>query len=1023
MLRIPNIYHYAFEGYAHTFACAFIILSLCLQGQQSHAAVPVADDNNSSDINGAGNVTLDVPSVLIRKWYTSPDTKPFFNDRRNRLLQGWSVAGYWSPQFSLSPSKYSSFEALGAGAGVIKDFNKSYALRLSGSYLKSKIPASNADVERFMGSVDLLWNFSNNWFGYDPARSLETLLVAGGSFGAVKSDERSSEMIWQGQLGVQFRKTLSPHVSAFVEPYYYVSDPDYDYYQNGADFDDGVGLKTGILVRVTEPLRETPWFGGWYHSAWYENWYVQNLLGINFAKEKGLTDKNDFSKYNLNLNIGHWVAPSWGFQVGAVDRQLLFKGNNNRRQTFGRLEGVLNIATFWDQVSVKRIGLTVSGGAELGYERKYSSKNTRSWERTDGFYKAVTGAAQLKYFLNSNTALVAEGRYSSAGDGASVITPSFGLEYYHNRQPSYSFWRKRAQAIHDDKVQQGLGGILFLNNWNMFLEAAFSVDRASNVSRYKVQDFAPAAELGLGLRINDLHSVRLKEHVIYHEAEPNDYPQFQSETSLDYMFDLTNFWMGLDQYRRFTLRPFAGAVYSISKFSSSPFSKEDPLHSFGFDFGFQNSFRLNANTELFIEPRYLYALDDFNQWNLTAGIGYTIERRREMRHLIQKGVPDNPPHFYIQTLGGFQIGTGETFTRSNVFSGLFNLTFGRSFARNLAIQTTLFQQNATPNDKKLVHRLYGIRGEFVTDLLGMLWTHSHEQGWVWTLQGGGELTYNTFVNYPYVGVTGATQLRRRLGRTPFWATIEGRIQAHFAKAGKIKGKAPIWTGAAGIHYELPSIKQWNKGANGTYGTINMYGSGSEHPLDFFQNLKNGNIQIAGTWFDAEKMGVAVAVGYDIDDVNGIRIGYDFAKSSQTTSKGEAINYNALSADYMLDLTNLLLKARAKVSEESDPAVPAAPAKLISRLSVRPFVGFNIGMHSFDLNKRHYDKEAKAWKSTRMTDVNLGLQTGLNVGYIITPHIVLFVEQRMLLLSNDPYLSPDDEHNFHALTYGGLKYSF
>ena len=105
MLRIPNKHHHAFEGFVPAFACAFVILSLCLQGQQSHAAVPVADDNNSSDINGAGNVTLDVPSVLIRKWYTSPDTKPFFNDRRNRLLQGWSVAGYWSPQLSLSPSK------------------------------------------------------------------------------------------------------------------------------------------------------------------------------------------------------------------------------------------------------------------------------------------------------------------------------------------------------------------------------------------------------------------------------------------------------------------------------------------------------------------------------------------------------------------------------------------------------------------------------------------------------------------------------------------------------------------------------------------------------------------------------------------------------------------------------------------------------------------------------------------------------------------------------------------------------
>ena len=1023
MLRIPNIINHTFEGFSRAFACAFFILILCLQGSELYAAVQNAEEDNSVDFNGSNNVTLDVPSVLIRKWYTSPDKKPFFNNKHNRLFQGWSVIGFWAPQYSLSPSKYSSFEALGAGAGVIKDFGKSSALRLSGTYFSGDIPASNIDMERYMGSLDFLWNFTNTWFGFDPARSLEALLVAGGSFGAVNCDVKSSEMVWQGQLGLQLRKTLSPHVSAFVESYYYVSDPDYDYYQNGADFDDGVGLKAGLLVRVTEPLRETPWFVAWTHSAWFENWYVQNLFGFNFAKEKGLTAKYDLSDYNLNLNIGHWVAPAWGFQVGAVDRQLLFKGNHNRRQTFGRLEGILNVATLWDQVSVKRLGITLSGGAELGYERKYSSGNKKTWTQSDGFYNAITGAAQLKYIINSNTALVAEGRYSYAGDGSSVITPSLGLEYYRNHQSSYSFWRKRAQARHEEKIQQGLGGILFINNWNMFLEAAMSVDRASNISRYKVLDMAPAAEFGLGMRINDLHSVRIKEHAIYHKAEPDDYPQFQSETSLDYMFDVTNFWMGLDQYRRFTLRPFAGVVYSISKLSSSPFSKDDPLHSVGFDFGFQNSFRLNANTELFIEPRYLYAVDDFNQWNLSAGIGYTIERRQQMSHLIKKGVPDNPPHFYVQTLGGMQIGTGETFSPSTVFSGLFNLTFGRSFARNLAIQTTLFQQNATPNDKTMVHRLYGVRGEFVADALGMLWTHSHEQGWVWTLQGGGELTYNTFVNYPYLGLTGASQLRRRLGRTPFWATVEGRIQVHFAKAGKISGKAPIWTGAAGIHYELPSITRWNKGANGTYGTIDMYGSDSDHPLDFFQNLKNGNIQIAGTWFDAEKAGVSVAVGYDFDDINGIRIGYDFAKSSQTTNQKEAINYNALSADYLLDLTNLLLKARPEPSEDSNQVTPSAQSKLISRLSVRPFVGFNIGMHSFDLNKRHYDKEAKAWKSTRMTDVNLGMQTGLNFGYLLTPHIVLFLEQRMLLLSNDPYLAPNDEHNFHALTYAGLKYKF
>ena len=223
-----------------------------------HAAAPVAQDDYKAQAAVVSDEMPDVPSVLIRHWYTSPDKKPFFNDRRHRLLQGWSVAAFWAPQYSLSPGKYASFDATGFGGGVIKDFSKSYALRLSGFYLSGEIPASASDLERYMGSLDYLWNFTNTWFGHNPARSLEMLLVAGGSLGVVKSEARSSEMVWQGQLGLQLRKTLSPHLSAFVEPYYYVSDPDYDYYENGADFDDGLGLKAGLMVHVTQPIRATP---------------------------------------------------------------------------------------------------------------------------------------------------------------------------------------------------------------------------------------------------------------------------------------------------------------------------------------------------------------------------------------------------------------------------------------------------------------------------------------------------------------------------------------------------------------------------------------------------------------------------------------------------------------------------------------------------------------------------------------------------------------------------------------------
>lgn len=1020
MLRIPTIKYHALERVFHAFVYAFFILCLWLPGQQAVAAVPTPDEEDFVDIDGTNNNAPDVPSVLIRNWYTSPDKKPFFSNRF-RILQGWSVLGFWSPQYSMSPGSYSSFNGIGVGAGLQKDLSKSYALRLSGAYMKADIPASTAQVDRYMGSADLLWNFSNHWFGYDPARSIEALLVAGGTFGVVKSDGLSSHKVWQGQLGVQIRKTLSPHLSAFLEPYYYVSDSDYDYYQNGADYDDGFGLKTGILVRLTDPLRETPWFEAWANPRWFDNWYIQNLGGINFGKEDGLTALHTLSDYNFSVNLGHWVAPSWGFQVGMSDRQILFQNSKNRRQTVGRMEGILNLVSLWDNVSVKRLGLTISGGAELGLERKYSTTTGKVWPRTDHLYKGLTGAAQLKYFFSSNSALVAEGRYSTQGDGKSIITPSIGVEMYRSKAKAYRFWRNSAQTRFDEMVENGEGGNMFLHDWNVFIETGVGFDKTSNNSRPNALSVAPMAEGALGLRINHLHSVRLKGRLVYHSydaAAGNSY--YYINGSLDYMFDLTKLWTGVDPHYRYSMRPFVGGVFVKDHLASATFSKVSSNNDFGGIFGIQNAFRINSNLELYVEPYYTAVKKGYNHWSLSAGAIYTIERASQREALFAQGDTDRSSHFYVQAMGGVQLASRLRFSSSD-HRGAFDLTLGRTIFRNLALQGSFTQQIATPNYmRERTHRLYGVRGELVAEALRILWPQSYELGWAWTVQGGWDILRNAYVHSLYHGPTIASQVRYRIGQSPVWLAVQARMQMHLCRSGKGNGKEAIWSGLAGLHYELPAFRNWRNGSNGNFGSIYM-----GNPYDNIKARYLNSLSVAayGSWLDAAKYGYGASIGYDFTPIHGVRINYDHASSS-LTKHGEEVNLNAFSIDYMLDITNLSLKPKANPNDDDDDVKTGLKrASFISRLSVRPFVGIYYGIHHAENGERLYDTETKSYYYTPKTDYNLGVQTGLNAFYRVNRHIGIFIEQRALFTPFDPYLSPNSHYDWHMLSNAGLKVNF
>ena len=772
---------------AHTLAllaCA-TLLSLSLPCTTLHAQ----DTASASDTLHYGN--FDVSQYLIHRWYTSPDKAPFFTNDKSRWLQGWSIEGSWNPLLQLHPSFTDGrLPYLSATAAITRDLGKSDALRLSYGFTRSDNPFPGNGIktsnDRHHLSLDYLWNLSNHWFGYDPSRSYEWLFVIGGQVGRVYNRGNAPKNYIGGQVGLQVRKTLSPHISLFAEPYYYATTTDFDYARNCVNLDDGIGIKVGFISRLTAPLRINRWMpDNSGHSA-IDNWYVQMLLGLNnpFGKNWHFYDLVA-SDYNVNLNIGRWVSPAWGFQTGFVDRQLLnddkgsHKTFHTRRQTYLRAEGVLNIPAVFDAVSWGRFDPVVSAGVEIGLDREYSGKSYVTMSRKDHIFPGITSALQLKYYVNANTALIGEERVDFYRPRYGAFTTSLGIEFYRSY---YNRYNVRNRQSHTD--------IPYLTDNNWFIEGGVGFSKSSN-QRYNDWIVAPEASIALGYRFDELSSVRVKDYLQHVSGEQqNTDVQTDNQLALDYLLDVTNFWLGADAQRRFTLRAFAGAVYSAK--GLSPMKRVKTQHSFAIEYGLQPSIRISPNAEIFAEPRYLYRLGDFNRWNFSAGLAYTFEKRGE----YVASTDETQHHYYIQALVGSQIASRFTFHPQG-FHPMGDVVFGYNLGRVMAVQGGLFWQEFGTYKTLDDNQSLGARVEAVADVMRMLWTDSHAQGWAWTLQAGYDFGANYTDKRSQFGPTVATQMRRRFGKSPYWFALQGRLQSF-----SYGNTMAVWSLQGGLHYEF-----------------------------------------------------------------------------------------------------------------------------------------------------------------------------------------------------------------------------
>lgn len=896
-----------------------------------------------------------VSSLLIRRWYVSPDRESFYTRPYGPLLQGWSLVGFWNPQLPLSPQKEGRhIPPFSFSGGLQKDFDKSNALRLTFGYSRTDYPGVETDQissrsNRYQFSLDYLWNLSNHWYGYDPSRSWEWLLMAGGSYGWTTDRLAPTRRFWQAEMGLQLRKTLSPRLSAMVEPYYYISDNDYDLYDTQANFDDAIGIKAGFIYRLTPSLRTTS-LPSLSEATGFQNWYVQTLFGVSVHSDLKFHWRDvRKSTYNIAASLGHWVSPAYGFRFGASDRQW-FNYETIVREPHFRVEGMLNVPTLWDEISVRRLGFELSAGVELGVIREYDRQ--RHSKVSDEFYRALTGALQTHYYINDHFALVGEARYAVHRDRDCVFIPSLGFEYYHSTYARYSPWRRGAG-------ERSWSGFSFLHDLNWFAEfGAGALKESNQIFENKSTAMFEAAA---GVRFNAYSSLRLKERLAYRSIHEFGTSKIDSHLGLDYMLDFTTCLLGVNPQRRFTLRPFVGPAWSVDWVS--PIAETDSHHHFAIDYGLQHVIRLNSGLDLYGE---LYHLMQFghnrnDRWGLSAGLAYTFDHDQLTHPFSRSSVTSGDSRYYTQVLGGAQLAAGFGFY-NNGSGGLVDLTVGRTVSSMMALQATLFNQTLSYGHKP--DNVRGARVEVVADMLSMLWADSHEQGWAVTAQVGAELArYRRlkFTSYPTV----ATQVRRRIGNSPAWAVLQGRLQT----ATTSKNFTSFWTLGAGLHYEVPRD-----------GSFAMK---SHNPIF---------LQAGLSWYDADKLGYSLAAGVDINRVHGIRLSYEYAATSKLTSQGQKVRRHTFGLDYLYDVIPVAMGSAA--GEQ--------------RLGIRPFLGLQMDAHNYSFE----DPKVSVFGS---------FDGGLQVDYRLTDHVSLFLEQKAIYSPFDDYLSPSGHEYWHINTTGGVKF--
>lgn len=233
-------------------------------------------------------------------------------------------------------------------------------------------------------------------------------------------------------------------------------------------------------------------------------------------------------------------------------------------------------------------------------------------------------------------------------------------------------WQERNEQYVDSLKQHA-------NTW--FLEVAPGIGSQLTASRegikdaFKRPDFS--GKIGVGYRFNPYSSVRVTSALWLYDGpkavpaifnrignklfdtnnkaswKGKSYGRADAEVAVDYMANITNLWYGVNPYRRFNVRAFAGPTFSPMNFLSSD-SKSHKL-GVGFEAGLQGTYSVADNIDILLEPRAETFFNDKSRrerGDLYAGVIFYNQRGLLPRKGYNPTDIDDHKTWFMELAGG-----------------------------------------------------------------------------------------------------------------------------------------------------------------------------------------------------------------------------------------------------------------------------------------------------------------------------------------------------------------------------------
>ena len=496
------------------------------------------------------------------------------------------------------------------------------------------------------------------------------------------------------------------------------------------------------------------------------------------------------------------------------------------------------------------------------------------------------------------------------------------------------------------------------------------------------------------------------------------YNHDRMELMADYQWNLSNYWRGYDPKRRFEWLATVGLLGGMAKYEG------DYRRFYGGQVGLQLRHTLSPWVSLYVEPQYkavsplydgYWELGNIVDDGLAVQVGVVTRLSGPLReggygtavangakafgrsmvktgrwissvggmvflgHGMKVNRNSSLHRWYVELLGGTQLRDGEhELGKLKLYQADFEMNLGMRLNSLLAVQVGAFGErlDLTQRSNHPEH-VYGYRAELTFDPLRFVWHKAEEKGWAWTVGGGIEGGRVEMWNHVpglnlerYIKPTMHTQLRRRLfGQT--WLVLQGRWQMIDVDDDHLQMMA-----FAGVHQNLVARKSAHRRTPAWWKGFWLSGSWG------IWDMRNGLVN--------------ASLGYDFNDVHGVRLNYSYSHiDSHNVVYVKKTYLNLFGLDYMMNIRNAFVGY--------DPH---------RRLNVYLFAGYSMAAHKvLDDNS--------IWHA----HTYVGMEGGAQLELKILPWLTTFAEEKTAFLSGDPFLTNDFTQGFGMTGLVGLKVRF